>query len=125
MSKTNPPHIKDSFTVSNAASASARKPVVEIDFEKYFEFTKHFDMSDEQQRELLQALHTIMLAFVDMGFDLNPVQHAMPSEIACGQGGGDTDQSTQSLGDVVKLIVSNDDELSAEFHKSCGRSETQ
>ena len=125
MSKTNPPHIKDSFTISNAASASARKPVVEIDFEKYFEFTKHFDMTEDQQRQLLQALHTIMLAFVDMGFELNPLQHATPSEIACGQPKGDADQSTQSLGDVVKLIVSKDDELSTAFRKSSGSAETQ
>jgi len=125
MSRTDPPHIKDCFAVADTASASAGNAVVEIDFEKYFEFTKDFDMTEDQQRALLQALHAIMLAFVDMGFDLSPVQDARAPEIACGQSKSGSDESAQTLGDVINSIVSDDKKLTAAFRKNSGSAETQ
>jgi len=62
-----------------AAPASPKHPVLEIDFLKYLELTKDFDMTEDQQRELIEALWDIMMAFVDMGFGIDAVTQA------CGQ----------------------------------------
>lgn len=107
--------LRDSFSVKQASA----KPVVEIDFARYFECTKNFDMSEEEQRQLILALHKIMLAFVDLGFELNPIQHAGEGDhIACGQADHDGDLSAQPLGDVVKLLVSNNENLNTVFRES-------
>lgn len=108
-------HIKDSFAISRAST----KPVVEIDFARYFECTRDFDMSEEEQRQLILALHKIMLAFVDLGFELNPIQHAGEGDhIACGQSESEVDLSTQPLGDVVRLLASKDENLNTAFRES-------
>lgn len=108
-------HIRDSFAISHAST----QPVVEIDFARYFECTKNFDMSEEEQRQLILALHKIMLAFVDLGFELNPIQHAGEGDhIVCGQSESEVDLSTQPLGDVVKSLVSRDENLNTAFRES-------
>ncbi len=111
-------HIADNFGKGQASSEVANKPTVEIDFEKYFECTKHFDMSESEQRELIEALYKIMFAFVDIGFDLNPVQHVSSEHIACGQTEQEINQADQSLGNVIKSIVSKDESLNQTFARS-------
>lgn len=47
----------------------------EPDIEKYLDHLDDFAMSDDQKRELLEALWSIMRSFVELGFDVK----------ACGQ----------------------------------------
>ncbi|MDR6871131.1 hypothetical protein J2Y55_002139 [Bosea sp. BE125] len=47
-----------------------------FDVEAYLPYVQEFDVSDAQSRELLGALWSIMVAFVDLGLPLAPVQEA-------------------------------------------------
>jgi hypothetical protein len=50
-----------------------------FDAARYQEYVKDFDLSEEQQRELLQTLWWIMVAFVDLGFGVDSVQQCLPA----------------------------------------------
>ena len=58
-----------------------RKPIsaVEIDYEKYERYLEDSDLSEEEKRQLIEALWSILVGFVDLGFGIHPVQEA------CGQ----------------------------------------
>lgn len=44
------------------------------DPEKYREYLDGFDLSEEEQNELLKTLWTIMAGFVDLGFGVDSIQ---------------------------------------------------
>ena len=62
-----------------AFNAAANPRRVEIDIEKYQAYLDHSGMDDAQKEEWLNALWTIIVAFVDLGFGVHPAQQA------CGQ----------------------------------------
>ncbi|MEW8051083.1 MAG: hypothetical protein AB2809_11960 [Candidatus Thiodiazotropha sp.] len=49
-------------------------PPPQCDMEKYQEHVKDFDLTEEEQTELLKTLWSIMAAFVDMGFGVDSIQ---------------------------------------------------
>jgi hypothetical protein len=49
-------------------------PMLQLEPDKYREYLDEFDMSIEQQNELLETLFNIMRTFVEIGFDLDSVQ---------------------------------------------------
>lgn len=57
----------------------AAKPRFEIDVEKYQSYLDGSDLNDAQREDFLRALWSVILAFVDLGFGVHPVQQA------CGQ----------------------------------------
>ena len=54
-----------------------------LDVEYYQQLLDTSDYSDEQRQQLLEAMWTIMTAFVDLGFDLR-------AEETCGQSRGES-----------------------------------
>ncbi|WP_299970725.1 hypothetical protein [uncultured Roseobacter sp.] len=50
------------------------RPTLSIDWEVYAAMLEDSDMSLDAQRELIETLWSIVVMFVDMGFELNPVQ---------------------------------------------------
>lgn len=76
------------------ALASPR-PSLSIDWETYAAMLEESDMPLEQQKELIETLWGIVVTFVDLGFDLNPVQQI------CGEAG---DPGEEEPLDVVSLI---------------------
>lgn len=59
-------------------------PSLSIDWERYGEMLEASDWSDEQKREFIACLWSIVVAFVDLGFNVHPVQLAL-ADRACGQ----------------------------------------
>ena len=55
-------------------------PRLEIDWDVYLPFFEDEDIPDEAKQELIEALWSIVVSFVDLGFGVHPVQQA------CGQG---------------------------------------
>lgn len=49
------------------------------DTEKYRKYLEGFDLSEEEQAEVLEILWKIMAAFVDMGFGVDSI-HFLPKE---------------------------------------------
>ncbi len=45
-----------------------------LDFEKYRQYVDHFDISEEDKRQLVESIWRIMESFVDQAFGLHPVQ---------------------------------------------------
>lgn len=57
----------------------AAKPRIELDIEKYQSYLDGSDLTPAQKEDFLRALWSIVVAFVDLGFGVDPVQQA------CGQ----------------------------------------
>lgn len=58
-------------------ASSQALPVVEppkCDIEKYRKHVQEFDLTPEEESELLKSLWLIMAAFVDMGFGVDSIQ---------------------------------------------------
>ncbi len=55
------------------------RPNLIIDWELYGEYLEEADLTDDQKREFIETLWSIMVSFVDLGFGIHPLQHA------CGQ----------------------------------------
>ena len=51
-----------------------RKPSVEIDVAKYQAYLDDPALSEDQKEEIIKALWSIMVAFVDLGFGVHPAQ---------------------------------------------------
>jgi hypothetical protein len=60
---------------------AAARPIVTVDVEKYQRFLDETDMTEEQKAEFLQALWSIIVTFVELGFGVHPLQEV------CGKGG--------------------------------------
>ena len=64
---------------SEAESPINHTKRIEFDIEKYRPHLEDVDITEDQKQELLEALWMIMTSFVDLGFQIHPVQQA------CGQ----------------------------------------
>ena len=85
----------DTKAAMTATFGTAAKPSVTIDIEKYQHFLDNSGMSPEERRAFLEALWTIITAFVDLGFGVHPLQEV------CGQNPQDGDQSAAQGEDGV------------------------
>lgn len=53
-----------------------RSRVIEVDIERYQEMLDSRVLSDEQKRAFLEALWSVITAFIDLGYGVHPAQHA-------------------------------------------------
>jgi hypothetical protein len=60
-------------TLADDFSRSARR-VLAVDVERYQAFLDGSDMTQAQKEEFLQALWSIMVSFVELGFGVHPLQ---------------------------------------------------
>jgi hypothetical protein len=61
---------------------AAARPIVTVDVEKYQSYLDGSNMTDRQKEEFLQALWSVMVTFVELGFRVHPLQEV------CGKGSG-------------------------------------
>ena len=66
----------------NYNEARRSPPVIGFDYEAYAPYLEGTEYSEEQKRELLEALWSLICEFVAMGFEVHPIQQA---ENACGK----------------------------------------
>lgn len=71
------------------------RPSLSIDWKVYAAMLEESDMPLDQQKELVETLWSIVVAFVDLGFDLNPVTQI------CGE---DDDVLSDDPPDIVSLM---------------------
>ena len=67
---------KDGLAESFDASA---RPIVTVDVRKYQSWIDESGLSEEKKEEFLQALWSVVVAFVELGFGVHPLQEV------CGQ----------------------------------------
>ncbi|MCG7493896.1 hypothetical protein [Thalassobius sp. Cn5-15] len=66
--------IIDFVEARNRRHLSGKK--LEIDVERYQGYLDENNLSDEQRKDFVQALWTVIVAFVDLGYGVHPVQAA-------------------------------------------------
>jgi len=72
-----------------------RSAPLTLDFAAYAPYLEECDMSEQQKREFLETLWSIMLSFVDLGFGVHPIQQA------CGEEGPNGKYLAPDLSDVI------------------------
>ncbi len=83
-------------------------PSLSIDWEVYASYLDESDMSDDQKREFIETLWNIVVAFVDLGFGIHPVQQA------CEQNGKSDLNLTADLLSSLKDIPDNQTQYPAD-----------
>ena len=71
------------------------RPSLSVDWELYAAMLEESDMPLGQQKELIETLWSIVVMFVDLGFELDPVRQI------CGQ---DDDGGPDEVADLVSLL---------------------
>lgn len=71
--------------------------VLQIDIEKYQTFLDETDLNEDQKRDVIEALWQIIVAFVDLGFGVHPVQQACGQLEDCGPKIGETAEDLLGL----------------------------
>ena len=74
---------------------NSHRPTLSVDWEFYAAMLEESDLTPAEQKELIETLWSIVVAFVDLGFDLHPVQQI------CGEG---RDPLAEGPPDIVSLI---------------------
>jgi len=74
------PNTRDS--VPREFNPETAPPRLSIDWEAYLPFFEDEDISDEEKRELIEALWSIMVSFVDLGFGIHPVQQHCGKDVS-------------------------------------------
>ncbi|MGX1499817.1 hypothetical protein ACSSV1_004877 [Labrenzia sp. MBR-25] len=75
---------KRSLNEDGRTVSASPAPRLAIDWDFYMNLLEESDAPDEQKRELIQTLLNIVVAFVDLGFGIHPLQQAQDKR-ACGQ----------------------------------------
>ncbi len=52
------------------------RPALKLDVERYEKMLNDCDLTEEQRQEFLETIWTIIVGFVDLGFDIHPLQQA-------------------------------------------------
>lgn len=60
-----------------AADQVVSLPALRLDVEAYREYLADENLTEEQQRDLLNSVWLLVTGFVDLGFHLHPVQQAL------------------------------------------------
>lgn len=60
----------------HSRAQTPRSKSVEIDVEAYQSLLDQAELTNEQRTEFLEAMWSIIVAFIDLGFDVHPVQQA-------------------------------------------------
>ena len=63
-------------------------PSLELDLEAYAPYLESADISEEDKRQLIEMLWSIVVSFVQLGYGVTPVQQVLDeqqSATACGQ----------------------------------------
>lgn len=83
-------------------------PALEIDYELYMKMLEDSEWNDEQKREFIETIWSIVVSFVDLGFGVHPVQQA---QAECAQV---EDQSCNEAGSLVSSWNAGEQEKDAE-----------
>ncbi len=94
-------------------------PSLSIDWEVYASYLDENDLTDDQKREFIETLWNIVVAFVDLGFGIHPVQQA------CEQDGENDLNLTADLLSYLKDIPDNQTHNLADHADAHGRADQE
>ena len=94
-------------TIFEAFSASAR-PTLTVDVARYQAYLDGSDLTPEQKEEVLQAVWSIVMTFVELGYGVHPLQEA------CGK---DDEAESPSPARAFDKVISEDHNIDKPFEK--------
>ncbi|MEM8497851.1 MAG: hypothetical protein AAF542_07485 [Pseudomonadota bacterium] len=50
------------------------RPIIAVDYDRYLHHLEDSDIDESQKREFIDALWSVIVAFVDLGFGVHPLQ---------------------------------------------------
>ncbi len=65
---------KTTDTSRGSASHDGSKRIVSVDWERYAQFLENEKLTEEQKQEFLETLWNIIVAFVELGYGVHPIQ---------------------------------------------------
>jgi hypothetical protein len=83
--------------------AAARR-IIKVDVERYQAYLNGTSMTDQQKRDFLQAMWLVMISFVELGFEVHPIQDA------CGKNAVTSKEFTTRELDTLGLGKPQEDE---------------
>jgi len=86
-------------------SGGTTLPRLEIDLDYYAAMLESSDASNTQKLEFLEALLSIMVNFVDLGFGVHPLQQARAGENRDEDGDGDGDEEAKALDEAIASML--------------------
>ncbi|MCB9958711.1 MAG: hypothetical protein H6843_08925 [Rhodospirillaceae bacterium] len=85
------------------------RPIMTIDLEKYQSLLDDPRLSDEHKEEFLEALWSIVVAFVELGFGVHPLQEV------CEQNQPTDEKTSKDAFDLVRSEESESDKTSTDL----------
>lgn len=64
-----------------ASDRRAFRPTLTVDWETYGKMLEDSDLTEDQKREFIETLWSIVVNFVDLGFGIHPLQQASEQEL--------------------------------------------
>jgi len=106
--------MKDEFNTSERGNAltntaSPSPPILTVDVEKYQAYLDGADMTEAQKEEFLQALWSIIVSFVDLGFGVHPLQEV------CGENADCDSKNAKKAFDMIGSDTIKTEELDNDF----------
>ncbi len=93
MEKDKAPIIEDP---TDRSSELITRPALKLDVERYRKMLDSTDLSEDEKQDFLETVWSIVIGFVDLGFEIHPLQQVDPG--GCGQ---EIDLSSFLASDVV------------------------
>lgn len=59
-----------------ASAPAGAVPMLHIDYEYYAKFLEDVDATDDEKRELIEAIWNVIVEFISLGFHVHPMQQA-------------------------------------------------
>ncbi|WP_371157010.1 hypothetical protein [Jannaschia sp. 2305UL9-9] len=87
--------------------ASAKR-MLKVDIERYQSYLDDTDMTPAQKEEFLQSMWLMMISFVELGFEVHPIQEV------CGKDSQSNTQSALDAPDALQSSQPRDDEKEQE-----------
>lgn len=87
--------------------AAARR-IIKVDVERYQFYLDDTGMTDQQKKDFLQAMWLVMMSFVEMGFEVHPIQYV------CGKASSIGNETSASELDAVSFTEPNKHERDQE-----------
>lgn len=92
---------------NDLAPSSGTQRSLQVDVAKYQAMLDAPDLDEEQKRQFIEALWQVIVAFVDLGFQVHPVQQA------CGQVGNAASENPDAAGNVLNSAQQPKQEFTA------------
>ena len=78
LKNNNAPNGEAGQKIKGVALVSDQHKALSLDYKLYETYLENADLSEEQKREFIETLWSIVVSFVDLGFGVHPLQQVPP-----------------------------------------------